>query len=144
MGIKFTQAKEIVEEIVRFSSQDKQGRPSSIAVVDEAGVLVCFARMDGASPLTARMAMNKAYTAIDWKRDTKDIQAFIKENNRDITWFGDSRHAPIPGGVLLKTKTGTTVGAIGTSGRTAEEDEEQARVGEKVWNTLLDSGSLEK
>ena len=40
----------------------KGGRPVSMAVLDAWGELISFARMDGASPLTARMAMNKAFS----------------------------------------------------------------------------------
>jgi glc operon protein GlcG len=90
------------------------------------------------SPLTARVAVSKAYTAIGWKRDTKEIQEtfFMGKKKGDVAWFGDSRHAPIPGGVLLKEKEDAIAGAVGASGRTTEEDEELARVGEKDWNKL--------
>jgi uncharacterized protein GlcG (DUF336 family) len=95
--------------------------------------------MDGASPLTIRMACNKAYTAIDWGINTIDVLRifFSGENARDIAWFGDKRHAPIPGGVLIRSENGTIVGAVGTSGRTGQEDEELARVGEMTYQSLL-------
>jgi len=109
--------------------ETKPGRPSSVAVVDNAGVLICFSRMDGASPITARMAVNKAYTAIQWQRDTREVQNMMKEG-RDISWFGDpDRQAPVPGGVLIKLSDGSIAGAVGTSGRKADEDEELALVG---------------
>jgi len=38
------------------------------AVVDAGGELIYLARMNGASPLNGRMAMNKAYTATKWHR----------------------------------------------------------------------------
>ncbi|GAI58568.1 unnamed protein product, partial [marine sediment metagenome] len=96
---------------------------------DNAGVLICFARMDGASPITARMAVNKAYTAIQWQRDTREVQNMMKEG-RDIAWFGDpDRQAPVPGGILIRSSDGTIAGAVGTSGRTADEDEELALIG---------------
>jgi glc operon protein GlcG len=139
MGITLKQAKEIIEAMLRFASETKPGRPMSVAVVDEAGVLVSFARMDGASSLTARVSFNKAYTAIDWRRDTKEIQElfFTGDKKRDVAWFGEPRHAPIPGGVLLKDKDGTLVGAVGTSGRTADEDEELARFGSKAYREIF-------
>lgn len=138
MGIKLREAKELLEVMLKFASETKPGRPSSFAVVDAAGVLIAFVRMDGASPLTTRMAINKAYTAIDWGRDTREVREvfFTGEAKRDIAWFGEPRHAPIPGGVLLRTKEHTIVGAVGSSGRTAEEDEELAQVGAKAWNEL--------
>ena len=136
MEMTLLAGKEILEAMFKFASETKPGRASSFAVVDRAGVLVAFMRMDGAAPLTARMAINKAYTAIDWGRDTKVVREtfFTGEAKRDVAWFGEPRHAPIPGGVLLKAKEGTIVGAVGSSGRTADEDEELAQVGAKAWN----------
>jgi uncharacterized protein GlcG (DUF336 family) len=37
------------------ASETKPGRPISFAVTDGAGILTAFVKMDGASPLTARM-----------------------------------------------------------------------------------------
>ncbi len=138
MEMTLQAAKEIMNEMIKYASETKPGRPSSFALVDRAGVLVAFERMDGAAPLTARMAINKAHTAIDWGIDTKVLREsyFAGEAKRDVAWFGDPRLAPIPGGVLLKSEEGTILGAIGSSGRTGEEDEELAQVGAKVWNTL--------
>ena len=121
----------IVEAIMEAARTTKPGRPSSAAVVDNAGVLIYFARMDGASPLTARMAINKAYTAIDTQRDTRAQYELITDG-RDVAWFGEPRMAPIPGGVLIKTSDGSIAGAVGTSGRKADEDEELALVGAKA------------
>lgn len=139
MGIKLEEGNKLIEEMLKFASDIKPGRPSSLAVVDESGALVSFARMNGASPLTARVSVNKAFTAIDWRRDTKNIQEvfFTGGKKRDIAWFGEPRHAPIPGGVLLKNTDGTIVGAVGTSGRTADEDEELAQAGFKAYKNIL-------
>jgi glc operon protein GlcG len=138
MGMTLQAAKEILEEMFKFASETKPGRPMSFAVVDGAGVLIAFIRMDGAPPLSCRMAINKAYTAIDWVRDTKEIRElfFTGETKRDIAWFGEPRHAPSPGGVLLRAKEHTIVGAVGTSGRTGDEDEELARVGAEAWSKV--------
>jgi len=139
MGITLEEAQKIVDAMLKFASEEKPGRPSSFAVVDGCGVLASFARMDGGSPLGARVSVNKAYTAIDWKRDTKSIREifFTGESKRDVAWFGEPRHAPIPGGVLLKDNDGTIVGAVGTSGRTADEDEELAQIGAKAYQDIL-------
>jgi glc operon protein GlcG len=139
MGIMLSEAREILETMLKFATDTKPGRPSSLAVVDEAGTLICFARMDGASSLTARVAVNKAYTAIDWRRDTKEVQElfFRGESRRDVAWFGEPRCAPIPGGVLLRAEGGTIFGAVGTSGRTANEDEEIAQFGKKAFQEIF-------
>lgn len=123
------ESRPIVDAVLEAARTTKPGRPMSVGVVDNAGVLICFARMDGASPITARMAVNKAYTSIQWQRDTREVQNMMKEG-RDIAWFGDpDRQAPIPGGILIRSSDGTIAGAVGTSGRTADEDEELALIG---------------
>jgi len=141
MMITFQEAQEILKAMLEFSTQTKPGRPFSLAVLDAAGVLVSFARMDGASPLTARVSINKAYTALDWRRNTKEVREmfFSGDTSRDVVWFGESRHAPIPGGVLLKEEDGTIVGALGSSGRTADEDEEVVQIGDKAYQEILKS-----
>jgi len=142
MGISLEHAQTVLGAMLQFASETKPGLPSSMAVVDAAANLVCFKRMDGAPPLTIRMALNKAYTAIDWGINTIDVlrMFFSGENARDVAWFGDKRHAPIPGGVLLRSEDGTIVGAVGTSGRTGQEDEELARVGEMAYQSVLKGG----
>ena len=138
MGISLEKAQAVLDAMLNYATNTKPGLPSSMAVVDAAANLICLKRMDGAPPLTVRMACNKAYTAIDWGLNTIDVlkMFFSGENARDVTWFGDNRHAPIPGGVLLRSEDGTILGAVGTSGRTGQEDEELARVGEKAFQDV--------
>ncbi len=127
------EARKIVEAILE-ATRKSEGRPMAAAVVDIAGDLIYFARMDGAAPVTATMAINKAYTVIRWGRDTIVSHKMIKDG-RDVAWFGDSRLAPIPGGVAIRSRDNTIIGAVGTSGRIALEpmgDEELARIGAKT------------
>jgi glc operon protein GlcG len=151
MAITLKEAREICEAMVTYVTEDRfvslkePGVPFSVAVVDAAGALVSLDRMDGSPPLTARVAVNKATTAIDWRMDTKAIRERLfagkgplaADINRDMAWFGDPNAAPIPGGVLLRELNGTIAGAVGTSGRTAEEDEELARIGARVYQDIL-------
>ena len=63
-----------------------------------------------------------------------ELQQILREGE-DIAWFGDARYTPIPGGVVIKAKDGSILGAIGTSGRPARAprgDEELARIGAKA------------
>jgi uncharacterized protein GlcG (DUF336 family) len=152
MNIRLQDAQRILSEMIRFVEEDgfsepiEPGKPFSIAIVDSAGVLVAFGRMDGASPSSARTAVNKAFTAIDFRKDTLELRKRLftgegplpADAHRDMAWFGEPRHSPIPGGVLLKDSRGEIVGAIGTSGRTAIEDEELARLGEQIHKSITE------
>jgi uncharacterized protein GlcG (DUF336 family) len=140
MSVSLKEASEITEAMMRYATETKPGAPMTFVVADEAGVLISLARMDGASRMQVHMVMNKVYTATMWGRDTKKLWEKYQdpeEVKRDIAWYGDSRYTPNPGGVLLKAEDGTVVGAVASSGRTAEEDEELPQVGAKVYQEIL-------
>ena len=111
------------------------------AVVDSGGELVYFARMDGASPLNARMAVNKAYTATKWRHNTRAIQdrlfdMGLGDDRRDIAWFGDPRFTAVWGGILLTGADGEVLGAVGESGGTPAQDEELGQIGANAFAAL--------
>lgn len=121
--------------------QPMAAAPMALVVVDTAGAPVYLVRMDGGSTLNARVAINKAYTCIETRRDTIDSENMLKKTGRDIANFsgGEPRLTYIPGGVLIRSKDGSIVGAIGTSGRMAlgpMGDEELARIGAKAYLSL--------
>ena len=129
-SLSLKQAQAMVDAMVAFSTE--KGLRMSVAVVDVTDTLVSFAKMDEASPLTARVSINKAHTALDSRRDTKDTVEGLKTNQKDpyhyLKW-GNPRFSPILGGVLVRSSDGALVGAVGTSGAVATMDEEVARVG---------------
>jgi uncharacterized protein GlcG (DUF336 family) len=102
----------------------------NIAVVDLAGGLLAFARLDGAPLLSGSIAQDKAYT----------VAAFNGVPTH--AWFGLIEAEPalregivhrdrlvIFGGGVPVTVDGTLVGAVGVSGGTAEQDREIAEAG---------------
>jgi uncharacterized protein GlcG (DUF336 family) len=129
------EAEKAVKAVVEEAS--KGGRPMSVAVLDPWGNLISFVRMDGAGPLTARMAMNKAYTAASFGMDTRMFFGWLKQADKDIAWYDDHRLTAVYGGIVIRDKNGIPVGAIGTSGRTQEEDEELALVGKKALEGVI-------
>jgi len=133
--IGLPEAEKAVQAMVEDAA--KGGRPMSIAVVDTSGVLVSFVRMDGAGPLTARMAMNKAHTAITFGMDTRMFFGWLKDAGKDIAWYDDNKLTAVFGGVVIRGEGGIPVGAIGTSGRTQDEDEELALVGKKALEGIV-------
>jgi len=143
LGLK--EARKIVDAIIKAAEKNVtdtgEGRPMAAAVVDSHGDLIYFARMDGASPLTAHMSIYKAYTAILTRRDTiaqRKLNEEFKLMPYEFCW---PTYTTIPGGVLIKTKDGTIVGAVGTSGRlplAAMGDEELARIGAKAFEENLE------
>lgn len=107
-----------------FEAAAKDGKPPvAVAVVDRHGDLIAFARMDGAPVRTSTLAPNKAYTAARMERHTADLLKSIKERGTDIAFYGDPCYCALPGGLVVKNGD-QTVGGIGVSGRSSEEDHE--------------------
>jgi glc operon protein GlcG len=107
------EARAIAEAILRTAAE--KNLQFAAAVVDSGGELIYLARMDGASPLNARMSVNKAYTATKWRRNTKEIKERLfdiglGDDRRDIAWFGDRRFTAVWGGILLRDEAGAVLG----------------------------------
>jgi uncharacterized protein GlcG (DUF336 family) len=105
-------------------------RPLAIAICDDQGELVTFARMDRCAPQPPVVARKKAYTAARTRTDTKVYADRLKSQGRSVTEFGDPNLLAAQGGVVITNPADQSVlGGIGVSGLTAEEDEALARIG---------------
>ena len=103
-------------------SAQQRNAPSAIAVVDAAGDLLAFQRMDGVRPASADLAIAKARTAARLQRPTAEIEDNI---NRGRTAFVTAGIAALRGGVPVRVN-GQVVGAVGVAGRSKETDTEVA------------------
>lgn len=108
-------------------------RPISVAVVDDAGELICLQRMNGigraSGKVTNCMAYNKAYTAVIMNRTTREFGEGMKKMGFELGTMGDPLFTPMPGGLVFKDADGQPVGGIGVSGLLPDEDEQMAYVG---------------
>ena len=107
----------------------KRGLKVSIAVLDEAGRLVHFSRMDGSSNSTVDIAIRKAEHAANFRRDTVFHQNLLEKGNNVV--LGLPHSLPIEGGLMLKVGE-ETVGSVGVSGAASSVDAEIARAGMKA------------
>jgi uncharacterized protein GlcG (DUF336 family) len=97
----------------------------SIAVVDDAGYLLYLERLDGAGPVTAEVATEKAVTAARTRRPSKFWEDRLKERPAFMKFPGV---LPLQGGVPVMYQN-ECVGAIGVSGVQSHEDEQIANAG---------------
>lgn len=117
----------------------KRGQQIAVAVVDDRGELLYFARTQmeptedqWEETLTAdassyvRMAINKAYTSAVLRRDTRALKTLNEQKNRTLLDYGNPRFTTMIGGVHIKSRHGTSLGAVGVAGFTEEGDEEVA------------------
>ena len=139
LGLK--EARAAVDAVIAEASKEPD-RPIAVAVADDHGDLICFAKMDKSCPLFPHMAMNKAYTAARRRCDTLALDKRQREAGRELATWGDNRYTTVQGGVSimkppgqeLPPAAGTVLGGIGVSGRRAEEDEQLAFVGLRALN----------
>ncbi len=90
-----------------------------IAVVDEGGHLLLLRRLDGTQIGSVEIAMQKAKTAVFYKRPTKAFQDGVAAGNVGILNLPDV--LPFEGGIPIM-HDGKAIGAIGVSGVTAQQD----------------------
>ena len=105
--------------------------PICIAVVDEGGHLLAFARIDDAKPSSVRVSLTKAVSAATRRAPTGPMPS--AENVSVLLSLGmplasDGSLTCIRGGLPIMWE-GAVVGGIGISAGTEAQDEEVARAG---------------
>ena len=101
------------------------------AVVDEGGLLLALARMDGAPPLSSQIAEAKASGAALWHRDGPSLAQVALERPAFFQAVDRMARVPIiPGaGSILVRRGGAVLGAVGVSGAKPEQDADCAEAG---------------
>ena len=111
------------------------GLKVNIAVVDDGGHLLAFARMDGARPASGYTAMTKATTAATFRRETGRLDpegsdptaaVLLNLSLQNAANASGGKITTLPGGIPILAD-GQVVGAVGVGGATGEQDAEIAR-----------------
>jgi len=98
----------------------------SIAVVDETGNLLAMKRMDGAAPMTANLAVEKAKCSAMSRHPSKLFEDIIKGGQMGFLTM-ETFSGMLEGGEPIMYE-GQLVGAIGVSGVKSFQDAEIAQV----------------
>jgi glc operon protein GlcG len=93
----------------------------AIAVVDPAGTLIYYEKMDDTQIGSANVAIDKARSAALFKRPTKAFQDAVAGGGLGVRILGLQGAVPLEGGTPLMSG-GKLVGAIGVSGDLSEND----------------------
>ena len=110
---------------------------ANIAVVDDGGHLLAFARMDGARPASAATAQTKATSAATMRLETGPLPGTVVANASDLivnlgvpaaAAAGGAKVTTLYGGVPIVID-GEVVGAIGVGGGRGDQDAEIAKAG---------------
>jgi uncharacterized protein GlcG (DUF336 family) len=100
----------------------------AVAIVDTAGDLVYFERMDATQVGSVTVAIDKARSAARFKRPTKAFQDSLAAGGDGLRVLGLNGAVPVEGGVPIAID-GKIVGAVGVSGGTSPQDGQCARAG---------------
>ena len=106
---------------------ERLGKAAVIAVVDAHGELLAFLRMDGAQLGSIGLSLNKAYTSARLRRTSRALGERLAKGI-DLAYYGDPRYTGFGGGVPVIVD-GVTIGAVGVSALSDEEDEALANIG---------------
>ena len=101
----------------------------SIAIVDAVGNLVSFQRIGNACSTSIEASLRKARTSANLSAPTKLFEDLVHSGMTSLLTF--EFISPSQGGIPLVVD-GATIGGIGCSGSTGEEDEMIASVGAKA------------
>src|SRR5205807_10414059 len=117
------------------------GVKANIAVVDDGGHLMAFARMDGARPASAYTAQTKAVSAATFRQETGTLppkgepDLLLNLSLQNAAASSGGKLTTLKGGVPVVIG-GQVVGAVGVGGGSGEQDAEVAKAGIKA---LLDA-----
>ena len=106
----------------------KNGWAMAVAIVDTAGELVYFERMDDTQIGSVNIAQDKARSAARFKRPTKSFQDTLAAGGEGLRILALQGAIPVDGGIPLVVG-GKVVGAIGASGGTSTQDGQVAAAG---------------
>src|SRR4029434_2551451 len=102
--------------------------PMAITIVDTAGQLVAFDRMDNTQTGSIAVSQDKAVSAAMFRRPTKAFQDAVAGGGAGLRVLTLRGANAVEGGLPL-TVDGKIIGAIGVSGRSAEQDGVVAKAG---------------
>jgi glc operon protein GlcG len=122
-------AERIIEAAKKKATES--GLKCNVAVVDDGGHLLAFARMDGARPASAATALAKATSAATFRQETGPMPARGEPDillSLSLQNASGGKITSLKGGVPILI-SGQVVGAIGVGGGTGEQDVEVAKAG---------------
>ena len=129
--ISLTQANIVIEAAFRKGAEMGL-KPLSVVVLDPGGHQIAFQRQDGASSLRPQIASGKAGGALALGLSSRKIADMTAERPSFIAALGPISPlgiVPAAGGVIVVNDSGETLGAVGVTGDTSDNDELAAFAG---------------
>ena len=143
MTLSLADAKKIVEHALA-AQQKHNFKPMAVVVLTEAGSVKASEAQDGTSTLRPKIAHGKAYGAISMGVGSRVLFERAKQEPffiQSMNALCDGALVPVPGGVLVKSKSGEVLGAVGVTGDISGNDEICAVEGIEAAGFVADTGA---
>jgi glc operon protein GlcG len=108
----------------------RNNAPVAIAVVDTAGNLVLYQRLDNTQTASIRLAVDKAASAAIYRRSTRVFQESLARGGENLRILALNGAVPVEGGLPIFLD-GRVIGGIGVSGAPGDLDNQIAQAGAK-------------
>lgn len=125
-SINLEMAKKVVAAAEAEAIKNKW--PMAIAVVDNAGMLVAYSRMDNTQTGSVQVSIDKAVSSAMFRRSTKVFQDVLAAGGAGLRVLGLHNANPVEGGLVLMLD-GKVIGGVGVSGANADQDGIVAKAG---------------
>jgi uncharacterized protein GlcG (DUF336 family) len=126
----------------RQFGQDKGLKPLTVVVLDAGGNVLAAEREDGSSNKRFEIAHGKAFGAISIGVGSRALMTRAEQQPYFIAAAGAAiggALVPVPGGVLVSDGA-ATIGAVGISGDTSDNDEAAAAAGIQAAGLTANTG----
>ena len=131
--LKFEQVQAAMKAMMDKAIQTP-AEPVAIAIVDAAGNLEAYAKMDNLRIFSRRHAIRKAYTSAVMGLDSGANAQRLHGQGRSISEMGDPNMTFGQGGLVIM-KDGVILGGIGVGGYpSGQSDEDLSRIGLEAMN----------
>ena len=142
-SLNLDQASVIVDKSLEKGRQMKYP-PLTVVVLDSGGHVKAAKRQDGCSLLRFEMAMGKAWGVLGMGFGGRELarrsQAMNPHFFNALSDMSGGRMVPVPGGVLIRDKSGDLLGSVGISGSVSDDDEICAVAGVEAAGLAPDTG----
>lgn len=143
MELSLDDARKIIQSA--FAEQQRQGfKPMSVTVLGSGGAIKACEAQDGTSQLRPKISHGKAFGAFSMGLGSRALFERAKAEPFFIQAMNslcDGALVPVPGGVLIRSKDGELVGAVGITGDTSDNDEHCAVVAIEAAGWVADTGA---
>ena len=126
MSIDLKSANRVIDRALELARAEKL-KPLTVCILDTGGHFVAGQREDGSSLLRFEIAFGKAWGALGMGHSTRFFEDVLVKKRpyfaNSLEAASGGRFITVYGGVLIRSKDGDLVGAIGITGDTGENDE---------------------